>query len=178
MVGVYKAGLYFNFFTSFTDDRLSTSVNMKTVFVFAVLCIAVAYVSMTSFNFNKFKVGDSCNKIHVISGILNICTERHFSSYILWYLVFNNLRNIFILFLKTFQASLYSLEKHFLFDNFGFSAYKIKHSLWNLIFVSDWSVRCQNMPCDILQLKLKMSTLLQIIIADFGCVRLSGYCGI
>ena len=55
MVGVYKAGLYSDFFTSFPNDGLSTSINMKTVFAFVVLCIAVAYVSITSFHFPWFE---------------------------------------------------------------------------------------------------------------------------
>ena len=39
--------------------------------------------------------------------------------------------------LKTFKASLYSSEKHFLFDNCGFWVCEIKVFLRNLAIVSD-----------------------------------------
>ena len=44
--------------------------------------------------------------------------------------------NAFLL-LKTFTASLYSLEKHFHFDNWGFFLCEIKLLLWNLAIVSN-----------------------------------------
>ena len=74
--------------------------------------------------------------IHIVILVSIVCSWM-WSALKEWHKDFNKSLQKFPEELKTFKASLYSSEKHFLFDNYGFGVCEIKVFLWNLAIVSD-----------------------------------------